>query len=66
MERAELVAAVEALLEDAPRAHPAYVSEDLRGQWLEQLTLLVEDVLAHTTCGVCCHRSNETLHQLGP
>jgi hypothetical protein len=48
MERAELVAAVEALLGDAPLAHPAYLSQERRGQWFEQLTLLAEDVLAHT------------------
>jgi hypothetical protein len=48
MERAELVVAVEALLSDAPLADPAYVSQERRAQWLEQLTLLVEEVLAHT------------------
>jgi hypothetical protein len=48
MERAELVVAVESLLNDAPLADPAYLSQERRAQWLEQLTLLVEDVLAHT------------------
>ena len=48
MEREELAKAAEALLDDAPLAHAAYVSQERREEWMKQLTTLLEDVLSNT------------------